>query len=110
MPVNRGTKDIEISRVLRKMTRARTLAPAVAVREEAKRKKYENFVVPGQFSAGTMVPFVVSAGGGVSREVREMITMINTEVARDEKTEALRINGASIILLRYATKMEGAMR
>ena len=70
-------------------------------------KKYENFVVPGQYSAGAMVPFVVSAGGGVSREAREMITMINTEVARDEKTEALRINGAfSIILLRYATKLE----
>jgi hypothetical protein len=57
-----------------------------------------------------MIPFVVSAGGGVSREAREMITMINTEVARDEKTEALRINGAfSIILLRYATKMEEAV-
>jgi len=54
-----------------------------------------------------MIPFVVSAGGGVSREAREMIKMINTEVARDEKMEALRINGAfSIILLRYATKME----
>jgi hypothetical protein len=53
---------------------------------------------------------VVSAGGGVSREVREIITMINTEVARDEKTETLRINGTfSIILLRYATKMEEAV-
>ena len=58
-----------------------------------------------------MIPFVVSAGGGVSREAREMITMINTEVARDEKTEALRINGAlSIVLLCHATKMEEAVR
>ena len=106
----RHHKDIEISRVLRKMTRARILAPEIAAREEAKHKKYENFVVPGQYSAGTMMPFVVSAGEGVSREAREMITMINTEVARDEKTEALRINGAfSIILLRYATKMEEAV-
>ena len=61
------------------MTRARTLAPEFAAREEAKHKKYENFVVPGQFSAGTMIPFVVSAEGGVSGQVKEMISILNTE-------------------------------
>ena len=96
--------------MLRKTTRARTLTPEIVARQEAKHKKYENFVLPGQYSAGTTISFVVSAGGGVSREAREMITMINTEVARDEKMEALRINGVcSIILLRYATKMEEAV-
>ena len=57
-----------------------------------------------------MIPFVVSAGGGVSRKVREMITVIvNTEVARDEKTEGLRINGA-FSNIAPLTKMEEAVR
>jgi hypothetical protein len=56
-----------------------------------------------------MTPFVVSAGGGVSGEVRDMMKLINTELAKDELVEALRINGAfSVILLRYAAKMEEA--
>jgi hypothetical protein len=34
--------DIEVARVLRKITRSRTLAPEIAARVEAKNKKYEN--------------------------------------------------------------------
>ena len=44
-------------------------------------------------------------GGRCSGEARELITMINTKMPRDEKNRAF-----SVILLRYATKMEGAMR
>ena len=59
--------------------------------------KYENFVVLGQYDTVRGL----CGGRGVSGEVREMTTTINTEVAKDEKTEALGINGAfSAILLR----------
>ena len=40
-----------------------------------------------------------------------MMKLINTELAKDELVEALRINGAfRVILLRYAAKMEAAGR
>ena len=39
------------------------------------------------------------------------VKMINTELTKDEKAETLRINGAfSVILLRYAPKMEEEAR
>ena len=45
-------------------------------------------------------------GGGVSGEVREMMTMISTELVKDEKVEAPQINRAfSVILLRYAIEL-----
>ena len=99
-------KNIEISRVLRKMTRARTLAPEIAAREETtKSTRTSSCRGSSPQDYGT----VRGLCGGC--KASEMITMINTEVARDEKTGALRINGAfSIILLRYATKMEEAVR
>ena len=40
-----------------------------------------------------------------------MMKLINAKLAKDELVEALRINGAfSVILLRYAAKMEEAER
>ena len=71
-------------------------------RGNKKTKRYENIVAPGHFSAGTMW----SLRGGVS-EVGKMMKKINTEVARDEKTEALRKIGArSALSLRHVPKME----
>ena len=111
-PPVRQHRNMEIGRFLRRMARVAALEGRMVEREESKRRHFtDNFTLPDGYSEHFFIPFVLTSGGGANAEATKLVKQIIKDDERGEIPTNKAITSAmSTILLRYAAKMELALR
>eukprot|EP00300_Choanocystis_sp_HF-7_P021042 c20726_g4_i2.p1 GENE.c20726_g4_i2~~c20726_g4_i2.p1 ORF type:complete len:113 (-),score=9.52 c20726_g4_i2:271-609(-) len=96
--------SIEQGRALRRMGRELCVGPAIDGREKAKYAHFrDNFVNPEGETEPNFRPFVLTAGGGVSKHTRDVLrTIAGKEDVRAKQLLACKF---SVILLKWAVRM-----
>eukprot|EP00300_Choanocystis_sp_HF-7_P021485 c20787_g10_i7.p2 GENE.c20787_g10_i7~~c20787_g10_i7.p2 ORF type:complete len:101 (+),score=9.94 c20787_g10_i7:97-399(+) len=93
--------------MLRRLARTRVLGKTIDDAERGKRRHFEtHFSLPPGEQQGVLVPFILTAGGGQSEIVGELLRSAARLSDRGEVPELQYLNASvSIALLRFAVQM-----